>query len=45
MWRLKMAIWLLQQLLKSKRHELDMLRIDDDIEMALQPLERAATKV
>lgn len=44
MWRLKTAIWLLQQLLKRQRAELERLHIDDDIKMALQPLERAAKK-
>jgi hypothetical protein len=45
MWRLKAAIWLLQQLLERRQAELEQLHIDDDIRMALQPLKRAAKKV
>lgn len=45
MWRLKMAIWLLEQLLVRQAAELKRLRIADDVEMALQPLQRSMNKV
>ena len=45
MWRLKMAIWLLEQLLVRQGSELKRLRIADDVKMALQPLWRSADKV
>lgn len=45
MWRLKVAVWLLEQLLSRQATELARLRIADDVKMALQPLQRSMNKV
>lgn len=43
-WRLRMAIWLLERLLERNHDELAELHIDDDVKMVLQPLRRAEAK-
>jgi hypothetical protein len=45
MWRLRTAIRLVERLLERHRAELAELNIDDDVQMALQPLRRAVAKV